>query len=305
MNGADESRAAIGGDGLAGQLYASLESMPDAFILIDAQWRFTYINAQAERVLMRSRAQLLGRNMWDEFPDAVDTIAFREYAKVKATGGSTTFELDYPPLKARLEIRAFASQGGLSIFFRDISERHSTHETMRLLQSTISRLKDVVIITEAGPIADGPPIVFVNDAFTAMTGYTPIEVLGKTLRFLHGPKTDQAELTRTREQLTRGLSARTEIINYTKDGREIWVEGELFPLVSDAGLTTHIVVVARDITQRKRAELLLKESTERFRIVAQATADVVWDWNLVDDSVWWSDGMGAKFGYTPETRAPN
>jgi PAS domain S-box-containing protein len=278
--------------------------MPDAFILLDAGWRFTYINAQAEVLLQRGRCQLLGRNMWEEFPEGVETIARREYTRVKENGGSSTFELDYPPIGIRLEVRAFSSQGGLAIYFRDITERHGTQETMRLLQSAISRLKDVVVITEAGPIAAGPPIVFVNVAFTGMTGYTPVEVLGKTLRLLHGPKTDPEELVRSRELLAKGLSARTEIINYTKDGREIWVEGELFPLLNDSGVTTHIVVVARDVTQRKKAELLLKESTERFRIVAQATADVVWDWNLTDDTMWWSDGMRTVFGYAPEQRSP-
>jgi len=304
MGGADESEAAIDGEGLAGQLRASLETMPDGFILLDADWRFTYINAQAELLLQRQRQQLLGKCMWDEFPEGVDTIAHQEYAKVKRSGGSTTFELDYPPLNARLEVRAFASQGGLAIYFRDITDRHSTQETMRLLQSAISRLKDVVIITAAGPTEEGPPIVFVNEAFTTMTGYTPVEVLGKPLSVLHGPKTDPDELARARALLAAGRTARTEIINYAKGGREFWVEGELFPLTADDGQTTHFVVVARDVTERKRADLLLKESTERFRIVAQATADVVWDWNLVDDTMWWSDGMATLFGYGPENRAP-
>lgn len=304
MSGADESQAAIDDVGLADQLYASLESMPDAFILLDAGWRFTYVNAQAEVLLQRGRGQLLGRNMWDEFPEGVETIARREYTRVKEHGGSSTFELDYPPIGIRLEVRAFSSRGGLAIYFRDITERHGTQETMRLLQSAISRLKDVVVITQAGPIAAGPPIVFVNEAFTGMTGYTPVEVLGKTLRVLHGPRTDPEELSRSRDLLAKGLSVRTEIIAYTKDGREIWVEGELFPLLNDSGVTTHIVVVARDVTQRKKAELLLKESTERFRIVAQATADVVWDWNLTDDTMWWSDGMRTVFGYAPEQRSP-
>jgi len=303
MSGADESRAAIGGDGFSTQLYASLESLPDGFILLDAAWRFTFINAQAERILQRPRHRLMGRNMWEEFPEGVDTVAYMEYSRVKGRGGSTTFELDYSPLGARLEVRAFANDGGLAIYFRDITERHRTQETMRLLQSAISRLKDVVIITEATSVHDGPPIVFINEAFTGMTGYAPHEVLGKPLNILHGPKTDPEELARARGLLALGKSAQTEIVNYAKDGREFWVEGELFPLPDPDGKTTHFVVVARDVTERKRADLLLKESTERFRIVAQATADVVWDWNLVDDTMWWSDGMESVFGYGPQNRA--
>ncbi len=304
MSGAEELPAATDGAGLASQLYASLESMPDGFILLDVAWRFTYVNGKAEHLLQRGREALLGRNMWDEFPEGVDTIAHREYARVKQNGGSTTFELDYPPLGVRLEVRAFSSQGGLAVYFRDITERHRTQETMRLLQSAISRLKDVVIITEAMPIVDSPPIVFVNEAFTTMTGYAADEVRGKTLSFLHGPKTDPNELVRVRDLLAAGKSARMEIIDYAKDGREFWAEGEMTPLMDDRGVVTHIVVVARDITQRKQAALMVKESTERFRIVAQTTADVVWDWNLVDDSMWWSDGMRTAFGYAPEQRSP-
>ncbi|MBL8546740.1 MAG: PAS domain S-box protein [Hyphomonadaceae bacterium] len=303
MSGVEHTRAAISGGGRDDQLYASLESMPDGFILLDAAWRFTYINGKAEVLLQRGREALLGKNMWDEFPEGADTIARREYTRVKEHGGSTTFELDYPPLGMRLEVRAFASQGGLAVYFRDITGRHHTQETMRLLQSAISRLKDVVIITTAAPISDGPPIVFVNEAFTVMTGYTAADVLGRSLSFLHGEHTDPDELSRARDALRTGASARTEIINYTKDGREIWVEGEIAPLADDEGVVTHYVVVARDITQRKRAELMLKESTERFRIVAQTTADVVWDWNLVDDTMWWSDGMRSMFGYEPERRS--
>ncbi|MBX3430247.1 MAG: PAS domain S-box protein [Hyphomonadaceae bacterium] len=278
MSGADKSPAAIGGDGLASQLYASLESMPDAFILLDAEWRFAYLNSHAERVLMRSREALLGRSMLEAFPNGVGSIAHQELARIKAQGGSTTFERDFPRLKVRLEVRAFASQGGLAIYLRDISERHATNQTLRLLQSAISRLKDVVIITEAGPIAEGPPIVFVNEAFTEMTGYTAVEALGKTLRFLHGPKTDPDELMRSRDRLARGLSAHTEIINYTKDGREIWVEGELFPLISDEGVTTHIVVVARNVTQRRELEAQLRQS-QRLEAVGQLTGGVAHDFN--------------------------
>ncbi len=155
---------------LADRLNASLQSMSDAFIMIDRGWRFTYVNPQAERLLRRTSDELLGKNMWEEFPQGLGTIAQTEYEKVMAHGGSTTFELDFVPLEMWLEVNAFASEDGLAIYFRDTTERH-------------------------------------------------------------------------------------------------------------------------------RTQALLQEALERFRIVTQVTADVVWDWNFVTDAIWWSEGMRTLFGY--------
>ena len=74
-----------------------LESITDAFFALDRDWRFTYLNDQAERLLSRARADLLGKNVWDEFPAAVGTDFDRQYHRAVDERTAVAFEAYYPP----------------------------------------------------------------------------------------------------------------------------------------------------------------------------------------------------------------
>ena len=127
--------------------------------------------------------------------------------------------------------------------------------TQHLLEACVANLNDIVLITEAEPLDEpGPRIVFVNDAFTLRTGYTRAETLGRTPRFLQGPKTDRAELARVDAALRRWEPVRTEILNYAKDGTEFWIEMLITPVANAAGWFTHWVAIERDVSDRKQAE---------------------------------------------------
>ena len=144
---------------------------------------------------------------------------------------------------------------GIVAVIADITEQKKRAEELRLLQSVVVHTNDAVIITEAEPVdAPGPRILYVNEAFTHITGYTPDEVLGKTPRILQGPKTDQAELQKVRAALSRWESVTVEVINYRKDGSEFWNEFNLVPVADAKGWYTHWVGVQRDTTARKRAD---------------------------------------------------
>lgn len=83
------------------------------------------------------------------------------------------------------------------------------------------------------------------------------------------------------------------------DGAIRWISDTRYPLKDENDSIQRLIGVAKDITEQKAAEHAILESNERFQIVAQATSDVVWDWNLVTDTIWWNDGMGKQFGYAP------
>jgi PAS domain S-box-containing protein len=130
-----------------------------------------------------------------------------------------------------------------------------TQERLRLLESAVVHANDAIIILEAEPGEDrGRKILYVNDAFTGMTGYSFEEATDRTLRMLRGPKTSLAALNKVRIALEQYRPVRVELINYRKDGTEFWVECNIVPFRDEKGQFTHWVSVQRDITERKIAE---------------------------------------------------
>ncbi|MEP6791249.1 MAG: diguanylate cyclase, partial [Ramlibacter sp.] len=132
------------------------------------------------------------------------------------------------------------------------AERHKSQEQLKLLELSVSRLNDLVLITEAG---EGGPLdqrlVFVNDAVAGHTGYSREEVLGRAPRLLQGPRTQRAELDRIRAALLEQKPVRAELINYRKHGEEFWIELDMVPVADEKGNVANWVAVGRDITLRK------------------------------------------------------
>gem|GEM_PF-6872185 len=164
---------------------------------------------------------------------------------------------------------------GFVDFTRDITERQRAEESLRLFASAIEQVNEAITITMPELELPGPRIIFVNPAFTRMTGYTAEEVTGKTPRILQGPKTDRAVLDRLSEKLRRGEVFEGVAINYRKDGSEFYLEWRVDPIKNERGEVTHFVAVQRDVTERVRAkaarmrlqrQLIAAQEEERRRI---------------------------------------
>ena len=281
------------------RLQDTLEAIADAFVLLDADWRFAFVNAEAARLLRRDKEALIGCCLWEEFPAAVGSDFERHYKEAVEHGRKVEFRAYYPPLEAWLEVNAYPADGGLAIYFRDVTRQLAQQEQLRLLETAVARLNDIVIITEGAPLdgPEGPRIVYVNEAFVRRTGFAREEAIGATPRILQGPLTQRPALDRIREALERRAPVRVELINYTKAGEAFWLDLDIVPLADGAGPPSHFVAVERDITERKQAEAAVRLSEERFRLVTRATNDVIWDWDLAADRIWWSENMSKVFGY--------
>jgi len=114
-----------------------LESITDAFFALDKNWCFTYVNREAERLLGESKESLLGKRMWERFPEAIGSLAYRQFHYAMNEQVSTTFDTFYPPLSLWLELHVYASVQGLSVYFRDITERHRAEESLRLSEQAL------------------------------------------------------------------------------------------------------------------------------------------------------------------------
>ncbi len=176
------------------------------------------------------------------------------------------------PLDASMTVSAIRNREGelvaLRWLLRDVTERKQVEERLRLLESVVVNTNEAILITEAEPIDEpGPRIVYFNEAFTRMTGYSQQELLGKSPRIMQRPKTERAVLDTIRTALEKFEPVVVELINYHKNGWEYWIELSLMPLKDETGCYTHWVSVQRDITERKRAEedraQLLREQAAR------------------------------------------
>jgi PAS domain S-box-containing protein len=106
-----------------------LESMPAAFLSLDQDWTFTYVNGGAEELLGRPRQELLGGNVWELFPDAVGSEFERQYRAAMSSGEPVAFDAWYPPpLDAWYEVRAWPTPEGLSIYFSEVTERYRAEQ---------------------------------------------------------------------------------------------------------------------------------------------------------------------------------
>ena len=144
---------------------------------------------------------------------------------------------------------------GIVAVITDVTAQKIQTEQLRLLQSVVINTNDAVIITEAEPIeSGGSRILYVNQAFTAVTGYQPCEVLGKTPSILQGSKTNRTELDKVRLALSKWESITVEVINYRKDGSEFWNEFSIVPVADQNGFYTHWIAVLRDTTRRKQLD---------------------------------------------------
>ena len=117
-----------------GRIERVLEVITEAFYALDSAWRFTYVNREAEKLLGRSREELLGQVVWEEFPDAENAAFHDEYHRAVREKIPVRIEEYYPALQRQFEIRAYPFDEGLSVFFSDITDRKRVEEERRRLE---------------------------------------------------------------------------------------------------------------------------------------------------------------------------
>ncbi len=133
---ASQSREAALADATAAraQIETIFNSISDAVYALDTQWRFVYLNPEAERILNCTKAVVVGQVVWEAFPESKNTALYTEYTRACAEGTPVSFEFFYPPMDAWFSIRAFPHEGGLTVYFHDITRRMEAEERLRQSQ---------------------------------------------------------------------------------------------------------------------------------------------------------------------------
>ncbi|MBD2559225.1 MULTISPECIES: sensor histidine kinase [Nostoc] len=244
-------------------LQALITASPRAIFTLDLEGNVKIWNPAAERMFGWTEAEVINRANPIFLDDQLEEYNTLQQSILQGT----TY--------TRVELRRFKKDGtaidiifsaaplhdsddsinGMVAVIADITHQKKQEEQVRLLQSVVVNTNDAVVITEAQPIGEpGPNIIYVNEAFTRITGYSLEEVLGKTPRILQGAKTSRAELDKVWTALSRWETVTVQVINYRKDGSEFWNEFSIVPVADQTGWYTHWISVQRDITGRKRLD---------------------------------------------------
>lgn len=159
----------------------------------------------------------------------------------------------------------------------DITQRNQEEGRLRLLESVITNINDAVLITEPYPLNDpGPRILFVNHAFTRMTGYDLADVIGKTPRILQGPLSEKEEIKRLGRALRLQQPCAITTINYKKDGSPFWINLSITPVHNQYGICTQWIAVGRDVSAEKTAQFeLIRQKKFWEDILDNLQADIV------------------------------
>lgn len=143
---------------------------------------------------------------------------------------------------------------------QDVTAQKERELQLKLMESVIVNMQDAVVITQPLSSNDQPPtIMYVNEAFTKMTGYLPSEIIGNTPILLYGANSDETLLEHVKVSMNREEACEMTNILYKKNGEEFWVHINICPIFDEKRNITHWISIQRDITEIKKAEETQKQ----------------------------------------------
>lgn len=227
-----------------------LERITEAFFAVDDDWTVTYWNSQAEEILGLSRTDVLGHNLWEKFPEAKELKFFQQYKRAFEQQIPVSFEEYYPPLDAWLEVHGYPSSDGLSVFFRDITDRKQDQIE---LERAYNEKETILESIDDGffTVNRNWVVTYWNKAAERMLKTSRDIILGKNLWDVFDDATDLPSYTNYQRVMNEGISIDFEDY-YAPLGR--WYDISAYP--SEEGISVYF----KDITHQKQREAQLQES---------------------------------------------
>ena len=269
----------------------------DGFVAFDKNWNYTYINKNAGMMMDRDPAQMIGKNVWTEFPHLVGGDIQEAYYRAMDKQEVVSLELYFPPQDIWYMHMIYPSPDACSVFFKDISFRKKGEQKIEESEHRFRTLTKTAPVGIFETDAKGST-TFVNDIWLQYSGMKFEEAMGDGWLDAVHPE--------DREWLAKGWHSKTEIKAESfseyriidKQGRLRWVDGKAVPVFNADGSINGYIGIILDITERKMAEQRITESEEGKRFILNAALDAVVIIDTESDISFWNPQAEKIFGWT-------
>ncbi|MCF3932195.1 PAS domain S-box protein [Acuticoccus sp. M5D2P5] len=283
---------------LTERLTVTLGSINDGLATYDRNWRCTYMNRVAGDILGIDAVALIGKNVWEEFPQAVGGEIYEAMHAAARSGRRHRLESTRTSDGRWFDITMYPFRDGVTVMFRDVTIGQLREERLRLLEAAVANMHDMVVITTVETSAEGDEIavIYVNEAYETITGFRADAVSGLPPSYLDASDglVSPDKVAQIRASMARGEPVRTELYLPTAAGEAMCVDLFLTPIEGRSGKAVTWVAVLRDQTERKRNEALA--GWQAWMLDRAHDAIVVCD---LDGSVtYWNKRAEQLYGWT-------
>ena len=257
------------------------ERITDAFVALDTNWCFTYMNKKAGEILDHDPATMIGKNIWDELPEWIDQPFYKAYHTAMESQQPTLIQEYYAPYDRWFENNIYPSTDGLSIFFRDITEQKRNANELELRSEHFRALLEnnpaIIVLTD-----DALNSIYRSPSSINITGYTDEEMKAiGVINRVHADDMMKIKTTIAKAIKNPGIPQPYLCRYLHKNGHYIWLEGTATKL-PDKSLLKSILFNSRDVTEKIELEQLLLKANRLAKIGS-------WNVDLVKQTVYWSD----------------
>lgn len=256
---------------LAERLTATFDSMTDALVTFDLDWRLSFLNKEAERLLQQDRDQVLGQTLHELFPGFAKSIFEPKFREALEHGKTTTFDVFYEPLNTLFAVRAYPSSIGLTVYFRDVTAEREKDLRLREQAALLDKAKDAIILRDLEH-----QVLYWSRGAEKIYGWKADEVVGNVIaKYLYA---DPAAFYAATEATIRNGEWTGQIEQITKKGESVTVDANWTLLRDDDGKPNSILAINTDISERKKLEANIYR-TQRMESIGTLASGIAHDLN--------------------------
>ncbi|MFJ8268695.1 PAS domain S-box protein [Peribacillus asahii] len=274
--------------------YEILERITDGFFAVDKLWNFTYVNKEATRLLFCSRDNLIGKNVWQEFPEAVKLQFYEKYHKAIKEQVPVIFDDYFSPLKKWFNVRAYPSSNGLTVYFRDVTlERMEKTEKEQHYKSLFQHNPDAVFSFDLNG-----NYLSVNPAMEQLLGYSEEEYLQQSFV----PLVYEDDMERTVQHYNiaaSGTTQRYQTKAIHKNGSIIYVDVTNMPIIINDEVVG-VYGIAKDITSRKKSDEALTAKTQQLESFIENNGDAILIFSIQGNVIQVNKAFEDTFGWAKQ-----